>query len=110
MPAFESRRVRTQPLTVTGVSFGASPERISRTLNSGLLMGRGLLRGRGLVHYPGWYDGSKAVSSEGSPACFVPLSGCNMVRWIWPRTRHGHDTAGLLDNGCGSGSRCGDGS
>ena len=25
MPAFESRRVRTQPLTVTGMSLGASP-------------------------------------------------------------------------------------
>jgi len=34
MPAFESRRVRTQPLTVTGASFGASPARISRTLNA----------------------------------------------------------------------------
>src|SRR5262249_60963728 len=36
MPAFESRRVRTQPLTVTGASFGASPTRISRTLNARL--------------------------------------------------------------------------
>jgi hypothetical protein len=36
MPAFESRRVRTQPLTVTGASFGASPARISRTLNARL--------------------------------------------------------------------------
>jgi hypothetical protein len=34
MPAFESRRVRTQPLTVTPSSFGASPARISRTLNA----------------------------------------------------------------------------
>src|SRR5258706_11470754 len=29
MPAFESRRVRTQPLTVTGASCGARPARIS---------------------------------------------------------------------------------
>src|SRR5262245_26481748 len=42
MPAFESRRVRTQPLTVTGTSLGAWPERISRTLNSDLLMGSSL--------------------------------------------------------------------
>src|SRR5262249_36530951 len=34
MPALESRRVRTQPLTVTGASWGAWPARISRTLNS----------------------------------------------------------------------------
>ena len=36
MPALESRRVRTQPLTVTGVSCGAWPERISCALNSRL--------------------------------------------------------------------------
>src|SRR5262245_32951780 len=29
MPAFESRRVRTQPRTVTGVSAGAFPPRMS---------------------------------------------------------------------------------
>src|SRR5262245_47229011 len=40
MPAFESRRVRTQPLTVTGVSLGALPARISRTLNEGFAMRR----------------------------------------------------------------------
>src|SRR5467141_3987020 len=34
MPAFESRRVRTQPLTVICVSFGARPARTSRTLSS----------------------------------------------------------------------------
>jgi hypothetical protein len=34
MPAFESRRVRTQPLTVTGAFCGACPARTSRTLNS----------------------------------------------------------------------------
>jgi hypothetical protein len=34
MPAFESRRVRTQPLTVTGKSGGACPPRTSRTLHS----------------------------------------------------------------------------
>ena len=33
-PAFESRRVRTQPLTVTGAPAGARPTRMSRTLNS----------------------------------------------------------------------------
>src|SRR3954471_16783988 len=33
MPAFESRRVRTQPLTVICDSFGARPARMSRTLN-----------------------------------------------------------------------------
>src|SRR5262245_41392407 len=40
MPAFESRRVRTQPLTVTSASFAASPARIARTLNSLLSMER----------------------------------------------------------------------
>ena len=34
MPAFESRRVRTQPLSVTGVSVGARPERMSRQVQS----------------------------------------------------------------------------
>jgi hypothetical protein len=34
MPAFESRRVRTQPLTVTGASCGALPAKILRTLNT----------------------------------------------------------------------------
>ena len=43
MPAFESRRVRTQPLTVTAASFGASPARISRTLKF-LSIDRDLLR------------------------------------------------------------------
>src|SRR5882724_6284538 len=38
MPALESRRVRTQPLTVTGASFGASPAKIPRTFNSLLTM------------------------------------------------------------------------
>src|SRR5438128_946683 len=38
MPALESRRVRTQPLTVTGASCGAWPARISRPLNSFLAM------------------------------------------------------------------------
>ena len=33
MPAFESRRVRTQPFTVIATSFGASPAKILRTLN-----------------------------------------------------------------------------
>src|SRR5690242_12283591 len=33
MPALESRRVRTQPFTVTGASFGARPARMSRTLS-----------------------------------------------------------------------------
>src|SRR5215469_5280001 len=32
MPAFESRRVRTQPFTVTGASCGALPAKIQRTL------------------------------------------------------------------------------
>src|SRR5215831_12791774 len=36
MPALESRRVRTHPLTVAGVSADASPARISRTLNTRL--------------------------------------------------------------------------
>src|SRR5262245_882621 len=43
MPAFESRRVRTQPLTVTGSSFGAWPAKIPRTLNSFLSIDRELL-------------------------------------------------------------------
>ena len=34
MPAFESRRVRTQPFTVTGASCGAWPAKILRTLNA----------------------------------------------------------------------------
>ena len=34
MPAFESRRVRTQPFTVTGASCGALPDKIVRTLNA----------------------------------------------------------------------------
>src|SRR5262245_17339279 len=34
MPAFESRRVRTQPFTVTGPSCGALPAKIQRTLNT----------------------------------------------------------------------------
>src|SRR2546422_657795 len=33
MPALESRRVRTQPLTVMLASFGARPARTSRTVN-----------------------------------------------------------------------------
>src|SRR6266850_7345017 len=33
MPAFESRRVRTQPRTVMGTSLGARPPRMSRTLS-----------------------------------------------------------------------------
>jgi hypothetical protein len=40
MPAFESRRVRTQPFTVIGTSFGASPAKILRTLNDLLSMER----------------------------------------------------------------------
>ena len=40
MPAFESRRVRTQPLTVIAASFGASPAKILRTLNVLLSMHR----------------------------------------------------------------------
>src|SRR5262245_57656237 len=48
MPAFESRRVRTQPLTVTGPSCGAWPARIARTLNSLLSIDRHLLRQRAL--------------------------------------------------------------
>ena len=40
MPAFESRRVRTQPLTVTGASCGAWPARIPRTLKSRLSIDR----------------------------------------------------------------------
>src|SRR5215471_19886839 len=34
MPAFESRRVRTHPLTVTGVSAGACPARICAQLRA----------------------------------------------------------------------------
>src|SRR5689334_4679521 len=34
IPAFESRRVRTQPRIVTGASFGARPARMSRIENS----------------------------------------------------------------------------
>src|SRR5207237_7911878 len=34
MPAFESRRVRTQPLTVICASCGARPARMSRTLST----------------------------------------------------------------------------
>src|SRR3989442_13073326 len=44
MPAFESRRVRIQPLTVTGTSFGAFPARISRTLSARLSIDRELPR------------------------------------------------------------------
>jgi hypothetical protein len=43
MPALESRRVRTQPLTVTGASAGASPARIWRTLNARFSIDRKLL-------------------------------------------------------------------
>src|SRR5580704_6001716 len=49
MPAFESRRVRTQPFTVTAESFGAAPARISRTLKAVSFMRPGLLRRYGLV-------------------------------------------------------------
>jgi Mn2+/Fe2+ NRAMP family transporter len=38
MPAFESRRVRTQPLTVIAASFGASPAKMLRTSNVLLFM------------------------------------------------------------------------
>src|SRR5215467_3247605 len=44
MPALESRRVRTQPLTVTGTSAGARPARISRVLNSRVCIDRELQR------------------------------------------------------------------
>ena len=40
MPAFESRRVRTQPLDRDAASFGASPAKILRTLNVLLSMYR----------------------------------------------------------------------
>jgi hypothetical protein len=40
MPALESRRVRTQPLTVIGVSFGAAPARMARTSNVESVMRR----------------------------------------------------------------------
>src|SRR5207253_1742526 len=41
MPAFESRRVRTQPWTVAGAPGGACPPRISRTLKLLCSMERG---------------------------------------------------------------------
>ena len=52
MPAFESRRVRTQPLTVTGASFGAWPARIPRALNSLFSIIRELPRRSGLSSDP----------------------------------------------------------
>src|SRR6187551_59330 len=52
IPALESRRVRTQPLTVTGASAGARPARISRTLNSLLSIDQTLLRPRRLSSDP----------------------------------------------------------
>src|SRR5258708_35947374 len=44
MPALESRRVRTQRLTVIRASGGARPARISRVLNSRLCIDRELQR------------------------------------------------------------------
>ena len=46
MPALESRRVRTQPLTVTGASAGASPARMARTSNAVWVMDRDWQSGR----------------------------------------------------------------
>src|SRR6266436_1924891 len=51
MPALESRRVRTQPLTVTGTSGGARPARISRVLNSFPCIDRELQRQSDLSSY-----------------------------------------------------------
>ena len=69
MPALESRRVRTQPLTVTGVSFGASPARMARTLSSVLSIARELIRRSGLVQ-------AAAPGPHGaiSPIAFLRLS------------------------------------
>jgi hypothetical protein len=52
MPAFESRRVRTQPLTVTGAACGAWPARIRRTVNALLSIARQLLSGTTLSSDP----------------------------------------------------------
>src|SRR5437764_15130747 len=49
MPALESRRVRTQPLTVTLSSCGAWPARMARTLSSVLSIERELRRRHNLV-------------------------------------------------------------
>jgi hypothetical protein len=51
MPALESRRVRTQPLTVTAASEGARPARISRVLNCFLCIDRQLQRQSDLSSY-----------------------------------------------------------
>ena len=58
MPAFESRRVRTHPLTATGMSCGAAPARIARTLSAVLSIGRDPSRGSG----GGW--GARAGGGE----------------------------------------------
>jgi hypothetical protein len=49
MPAFESRRVRTQPLTVTDTSFGALPAKTPSMLKFLLPIDRELLRQSGIV-------------------------------------------------------------
>src|SRR5262245_34394956 len=82
MPAFESRRVRTQPLTVTGTSCGAWPARISRPLNSLLSMiesysdGASLSSGRLASIKPGQQPRAAAaigVVFEAEPRAQQPL-------------------------------------
>src|SRR5262249_53001439 len=62
MPALESRRVRTQPLTVTGASFGASPARMLRTLNRLLSIGEECLGGRDIVQTLGRVRAMRGVT------------------------------------------------
>src|SRR5215469_8765233 len=70
MPALESRRVRTHPLTVTGVPSGASPANTRRTLNPRMSIDRELLRQAGLSsdHDEADHDRQQLISFESDPA------------------------------------------
>src|SRR6516165_11736530 len=77
IPARESRRVRTQPLTVTDASPGAWPARMPRTLNSLCSIGRELLR--------------RAALSSDSPAASTRVQARrSFFRFVtWLTQRHG---------------------
>src|SRR5262249_39271036 len=88
IPAFESRRVRTQPLTVTGVSLGACPARISRTLKAWLFMGAKGAQPRRRCPEPagklGWFEtnphrGLTIVAYRGIHSEMVTIKGHGSV-------------------------------
>src|ERR1700730_5830466 len=80
MPARESRRVRTQPLTVTDASSGAWPARISRALNSLLSIDRELLSGATLSSGPTGHT-SRVFAAPIAAGCRFEFDMCGT--WIY---------------------------